>query len=100
MKRLRLDPEAEAAQAAEWYEERCPGLGLTFLGRVRETTQAIREGPESFPLVVGLPDDAIARLAHVRKFPYRLVFTELPDELRVVAVAHDRRRRTYWLDRL
>jgi hypothetical protein len=34
------------------------------------------------------------------KFPYSIVFLELPTEVRIVAVAHARRKPGYWLERL
>jgi hypothetical protein len=36
----------------------------------------------------------------VRRFPYHVVYIELPDRLQVLAVAHDRRRPAYWVGRL
>jgi hypothetical protein len=40
------------------------------------------------------------RHVSLRRFRYRLVFFELADEVRVVAVAHTRRKPGYWKDRL
>ncbi|MCP4594404.1 MAG: hypothetical protein GY842_27045 [bacterium] len=40
------------------------------------------------------------RRASLSRFPYALVFIELDEEIRVLAVAHDKRRPGYWLDRL
>jgi hypothetical protein len=36
----------------------------------------------------------------VRRFPYQLIFLTSSDEIVVVAVMHERRRPTYWIDRL
>jgi hypothetical protein len=33
-------------------------------------------------------------------FPYSIVFLELATEVRVIAVAHGRRKPGYWLDRI
>ena len=36
----------------------------------------------------------------VRRFPYHVIYLETRDELRILAVAHDRRRPGYWRSRL
>jgi len=36
----------------------------------------------------------------IQTFPYDVVFVELPDTLEVVAIAHNRRRPAYYLNRL
>jgi len=45
---IRLLPEARAEfdAAADWYEQRRTGLGLEFIGRVREAFQRITDHPE------------------------------------------------------
>lgn len=40
------------------------------------------------------------REAFLKRFPYRVVFVELPEEIRVVALAHKRRRPGYWRHRV
>lgn len=36
----------------------------------------------------------------VAGFPYSMAFVELENELRVIAIAHDKRKPGYWLTRL
>lgn len=36
----------------------------------------------------------------VPRFPYHVVYLELPDRLQILAVAHDRRRPGYWKTRV
>jgi hypothetical protein len=40
-----------------------------------------------------------ARRFPLRRFPYNLVYQIKPDELRVIALAHQRRRPSYWKNR-
>lgn len=49
--------------------------------------------------VWGVADEGIRRRA-VRRFPYHLIYLELPDRLQILAVAHDRRRPGYWVGRV
>lgn len=42
---------------------------------------------------------AVRRLA-VKRFPYHVFYLEAPEELRILAVAHDRREPGYWTIRL
>lgn len=47
-----------------------------------------------------MPADLEIRRALMVRYPYALVFFELKDEIRIIAVAHDKRRPNYWLYRL
>lgn len=98
-RRLRVLPEAEAelAAAAEWYEERRPGLGAELIASIDSALEQIREAPHSYPVWhAGYP----YRKLVVRRFPY-VVFFDLSDaDLVVVALAHAKRKPGYWLDRL
>lgn len=80
MKECRLSREAvvEIAEAAAW----------------------IGSYPDSFPLLLDLPEELSIRRALLPRFPYALVFMELPPEVRVLAVAHLKRRPGYWLNRI
>ncbi len=42
---------------------------------------------------------AVRRVA-VKRFPYHVFYLEAPEELRILAVAHDRREPDYWTTRL
>lgn len=101
-KPVRFDAEAEEefAAAARWYERERPGLGREFLASVDEAVLEVRERPGSFSLVPSIPQDLGVRRALVKRFPYAVVFLELADEIRVLAVAHGARRPGYWRDRL
>jgi plasmid stabilization system protein ParE len=86
--------EAELQDAAAWYDERSPGLGLRFVLAVRKKSDEILEAPERWPLAAG------SRRVLLGRFPYALVYREISaDEIEIVAVAHLKRRVSYWSGR-
>jgi plasmid stabilization system protein ParE len=97
-----LAPEAarELKEAATWYESRQTGLADRFLDEFDALLPQIRQNPAAFPCLADIPADLDVRRALMTRFPYALVFLETQDELRVVAVAHGKRRPGYWLYRL
>lgn len=98
---LRVLPQAEAElrAAAEWYDDRA-GLGDELVLEVQTTAEGIAAAPEAFAPASGVHPRVGARQAAVNRFPYRVIFVVLVDEIRIVAVAHTRRRPGYWRDRL
>jgi plasmid stabilization system protein ParE len=86
---------AEVNEAAKYYEERVSGLGLLFLAVVEEATEKVLANPEAFQLV---GDEIRHKL--IRHFPYSLLYVIEPDRIRVIAVAHQKRRPGYWSHRL
>lgn len=98
-----LDPEAldEIAEAAIWYEEQRDGLSTEFLLEIDRALARIAERPASFARLLDVPVELVIRRALVDRFPFGLIFIELPgDKLRVIAVAHTKRRPGYWLRRV
>jgi plasmid stabilization system protein ParE len=87
------------AEAARWYESHREGLGTEFIDAVDHAVDRIAETPQTGSSVPSDVDEAIRRRA-VRRFPYHVVYLELADRIQILAVAHDRRRPAYWLDRL
>jgi plasmid stabilization system protein ParE len=98
---VRLSPEAvaELAEAAQWYAARRPGLDVDFLAEVERVLPLIGTSPASFPRLLDLPADLVVRRALLPRFPYAIVFMDLGTEIRVLAVAHAKRRPGYWLNR-
>jgi plasmid stabilization system protein ParE len=98
--RLSREADAEAEEAAVWYDGRQAGLGTEFLEELDRMTAMIAARPESFPRLLDVPGDDGVRRALLPRFPYAIVFTELAEEIRVLAVAHGKRRPGYWLYRV
>lgn len=102
MKDVRLSEEAidELLEAAVWYRARRPGLESEFLAEVDRVLPLIGSSPASFPRLLDLPEDLVVRRALLPRFPYALIFMDLDEHIRLLAVAHAKRRPGYWLDRL
>ena len=97
--RISEQAEAEMAEAARWYEAHRSGLGIDFLEALDAAVARIAEMPRMGSPVSGVADEAVRRRA-VRRFPYHVIYLELPDRLQILAVAHDRRRPGYWAGRV
>ena len=50
--------------------------------------------------MLGIPQELGVLRVRLRRFPYQVVFIELKKYIRVLAVAHERRRPGYWRERL
>jgi toxin ParE1/3/4 len=101
-KPIRIEPEAEAdiAEAMAWYDEVRAGLADEYFEVIRPAVRALATpGPEC-RLIQGIATGLGVRRKLVKRFPYMIVFIELPIVIRVLAVAHVKRRPGFWLDRL
>ncbi|MEW6219610.1 MAG: type II toxin-antitoxin system RelE/ParE family toxin [Thermodesulfobacteriota bacterium] len=77
-------------------EERATDLGLAFLEEVEKSTRRILENPMAYQCV-----GSEVRQAPVVRFPYSILYVIEPAEhIRVIAVAHQKRRPGYWRKRL
>jgi toxin ParE1/3/4 len=86
--------EAEINEAADFYDLESPGLGGVFLDEIQRAFQSIVDFPDAAPLIRGC-----VRKRIVTKFPYSLVYSTRGDEIRLLAVAHHKRRPFYWRGR-
>jgi plasmid stabilization system protein ParE len=98
--RIDLAAEEEVQQAAQWYEDQRTGLGLEFLSAVDTGVQRIRHDPLAFPLLETLPEEQNIRRLVLARFPYVIIYEVLSQEIRILAIAHSRRRPGYWKKRL
>ena len=86
--------EVEINEAADFYDLEDPGLGSVFIDEVQRAIERISQFPDAAPLVRGR-----VRKKPLVKFPYSLVYSVRPDEVRLLAVAHQKRRPFYWRGR-
>ena len=102
MKPAQLAPEAvtELADAAVWYESRSRGLAGKFLQEFETVLRLIESRSASFPRILDTSPELNIRRALLPRLPYASIFIELPSEIRIVAVAHVKRRPGYWLNRI
>ena len=82
---------AEAREARRWYEERDPKAADAFIRDFDAAVQRMLELPLAWPLF-----EAGTRRILLRRFPYHLIYREVPDGIQIVAVMHERRRPGYW----
>lgn len=81
--RIRLAALQDMDDAYAWYEAQRSGLGDEFLKAVDQCTTAVVESPMRFRVLV-----RGTRQALVRRFPYRVLYRIVGDEVVVVACFH------------
>jgi toxin ParE1/3/4 len=86
--------ERELNDAAQYYERESPGLGAAFLAEAQRCSDSLLEYPDSGQVASGT-----IRRRLLRRFPYAVLYTIRPDELRILAVMNLRRRPGYWAGR-
>jgi len=91
--RIVVRPEAESdiAAAAQWYEERRPGLSLEFRSALDRTLLSIENNPELYARVY-----RSLRRALLRRFPYGVFYLQRAEDIVVVAVLHTSRDPRLW----
>jgi plasmid stabilization system protein ParE len=96
MMRIEFSPEAKSEfdDAERFYERQVAGLGARFRHDVKEAINRLRQWPFAAPLERG----DIRRLT-LSRFPYKLLFSVETDYLYIIAVAHQHRSPTYWIER-
>ena len=89
------DSEAEHLETVAYYETRQPGLGASYLADFESVLERACEAPNRYS-IERKPD--IRRIG-LRRFPFTVLFREFEGTVQVLAVAHHRRRPSYWLSR-
>ena len=98
--RFEEEAEAEYRLAGRWYEDHREHLGVEFFDAVDAAINRIVMLPGAGSLVPGIPAELPVRRRAISRFPYHVVYLQLEDEIRILAIAHDRRRPGYWRERL
>jgi plasmid stabilization system protein ParE len=100
--RVQFEPEADAEYrlAGQWYEGRREHLGIEFFDAVDEAIDRVLAWPQSGSLEPHMPLELPVRRFAVTRFPYRVVYLEVGEQVRILAIAHDRRKPGYWMARL
>jgi hypothetical protein len=75
-------------------------LGAELVDEMASILPLVQDRPHSFPQLQGFDERFEIRRALLTRFPYAIVFVVQPEEIRVLAVAHAKRRPQYWLSRL
>ena len=87
----------ELQGAVRRYEESRPGLGEEFLGEVRKLLERIVSEASTFPK--WRDDRPYRKAVMAHRFPFVIFFEDRQEEVRVLAIAHGKRRPGYWLRR-
>lgn len=86
---------AEVERAQAWYEERSVFAAAGFLQELTRAVQRIRTAPERHP-----PAGHGTRKTLLEQYPFSVFYLVRRDEVFIVAVAHQKRRPGFWLDRI
>lgn len=89
------DAQREFDETIAYYEEARTGLGREFRDEVMRFVARIAENPVRYS--ARMPG---VRRANLSRFPYNLNYTHEGDDIVIVAIAHNRRKPLYWLNRL
>ncbi len=85
------DAKAEFLAAVHYYESCQSGLGRRFKLIVQSAIKNIAKTPFQYRLI-----HAPFRRYLLPKFPYAIMFSIEPDHIRIIAVAHTKRKPEYW----
>jgi toxin ParE1/3/4 len=69
-------------------------LGLAFVAEFERTANLVLDNP-----LLGVVFRRTRRRYNLRRFPYSIIYQITADEIRILAVAHHRRRPGYWAQR-
>ena len=97
MKSVNIQPraEAEADEAAAWYEAEQPGLGIEFLLELDAAIERAAETPLAYA-----PVFLEARRVLTRRFPFAVYFVHDRDVVEVFAILHQQRASSLWQSRV
>jgi toxin ParE1/3/4 len=88
------DARWEFDEATDFYAMERVSLGAAFVEAVERAVGHVCDHPESCAILRGR-----ARKMRVARFPYSVFYSAVNSQIRVIAVAHDRRRPFYWSSR-
>lgn len=89
------EAELKLIESSVYYEHAVAGLGERFETEVRRATDLLLDSPE-----IGAPIDRERRKFVLKSFPYNLIHVPSIDAVRILAVAHHRRKPGYWRTRV
>lgn len=86
--------ERELNAAARRYERESPGLGAELLDELQLSLESVLR----FPLAGTQITEGVRRRL-LRRFPFAVLYSVMPEAIRVLAVMHLKREPEYWADR-
>lgn len=97
--RFLSEAEADALDAAKWYNTRRRGVGDRFLAAVASALHAIERDPLRFARIERPRTNREIRRHRLKRFPYCVIYERIDTEFVVLAISHAKRRPTYWIHR-
>lgn len=91
---LSPDAKADIRSATRWYENKGIDLSLRFTAETEVIFNRIALYPLQFPLV-----HKLIRRAVMKEFPYCIYFTVKKYSVSVIAVLHQHRGNSIWMNR-
>jgi toxin ParE1/3/4 len=85
---------AEFDEAAIWYENQRPGLGILFVEKVQMALDTILNNPVRFAFA-----DSNLREAPVSKFPFCIYFRINQNRIAILSIFHTSRNPSIWQSR-
>jgi plasmid stabilization system protein ParE len=92
--RLLSPARQDLAEAAAYYEDAIPGLGLEFLDEIERTISRILQQPEAWARL-----SERHRRCLTRRFPYGVIYSLENGEVVIAAVMNLRRHPDSWRNR-
>jgi plasmid stabilization system protein ParE len=86
--------EAEFNEAALWYGKQRQGLDIEFVKCIDEAINRVKREPDSYPFAY-----KHIRKTIVKRFPFILLYENLKEEIRIIAIFHTRRAPKQWMKR-
>jgi len=83
--------ELDILEAFEWYELHQEGLGARFQMALANAEKFVQRNPS-----LGEPYDFGSRRWPLKVFPYTLIYSDEPETILIIAVAHYSRKPDYW----
>ncbi len=92
--KLHDEAKQELREVAAYYRAKSPRLERAFLSEFQQACNDLRRFPLSRPR-----GTAGTRKSVLRSFPYNIIYLLQPMRIVIIAVAHQKRRPGYWLER-
>ncbi len=86
--------ELEFAEAVDYYNDQCPGLGYEFAAEVQRTFERIRRHPDAWSRF-----SSRARRCLTDRFPYGLLYRVDGETILIGAIMSLRKNPKTWQDR-
>ena len=81
----------EVEEALEWYNERSTLAASEFLQEVDRALQLAAQRPQAWPAF-----ESGTRRIVMQRYPFSIIFRVAAGTIQVVAVAHHKRKPSYW----